>query len=64
MTADPQDGLLVLRYRNVTTERRNAATVASSERRFRALVERAPDVITMIDPDGRITYSSPAIARL
>ncbi len=64
MTADPQDGLLVLRYRNVTTERINAATVASSERRFRALVERAPDVITMIAPDGRISYSSPAIARV
>jgi diguanylate cyclase (GGDEF)-like protein/PAS domain S-box-containing protein len=35
-----------------------------SERRFRALVEHATDVVTVIDPEGTILYDSPSIHRL
>jgi len=35
-----------------------------SERRFRALIENSADILTLFDPAGVITYSSPAAARL
>jgi diguanylate cyclase (GGDEF)-like protein/PAS domain S-box-containing protein len=36
----------------------------ASERRFRALIENSTDMITMIDPTGRVLYDSPSSARL
>ncbi|HKM90488.1 MAG TPA: PAS domain S-box protein [Candidatus Acidoferrales bacterium] len=35
-----------------------------SERRFRALIENSADILTLLDPAGVITYSSPAAARI
>lgn len=50
------------RYRH---ERNRAATaLRASERRFRALVERGSDVITILDDAGTIRYESPPIARV
>ncbi len=37
-----------------------AGALESSEARFRALVQRATDVVTVIDANGRIAYQSPA----
>jgi len=31
---------------------------------FRALVEQAEDILTLLEPDGRIAYDSPAVQRL
>lgn len=50
------------RYRR---ERDRAATaLRASEQRFRALVERGSDVITILDDTGTIRYESPPIARV
>jgi diguanylate cyclase (GGDEF)-like protein/PAS domain S-box-containing protein len=43
---------------------REAQGVASREQRFRALVHRAADMIAILDPDGTITYESPAVERI
>ncbi|MTV25052.1 EAL domain-containing protein [Nitriliruptoraceae bacterium ZYF776] len=43
---------------------RLTAELRSSERRFRSLVQHAPDAITVQDADGVITYASPAMGRI
>ena len=43
---------------------RLAAQLRRSERRFRSLVQHAPDAITVLERDGRITYASPAMGRI
>jgi diguanylate cyclase (GGDEF)-like protein/PAS domain S-box-containing protein len=40
--------------------RRARAGLEQSERRFRALIENASDVVTVIDEDGTVTYDSPS----
>ena len=47
-------------------ERREAAeaAVASSERRFRMLIEQSTDMITVVSPDGIVTYRSPSSAEV
>jgi diguanylate cyclase (GGDEF)-like protein/PAS domain S-box-containing protein len=40
------------------------AVLARSEARFRALVQHASDVTTVVGPDGRIGYQSPSIESL
>jgi two-component system NtrC family sensor kinase len=50
--------------RDVTAPRRTRQALRDSERRFRALIENALDVITVIDFDGVIRYESPAVERL
>ncbi|WP_435194208.1 PAS domain S-box protein [Natronomonas sp. EA1] len=41
--------------RDVTEQRR-------AKRRFRALIENSPSMITILDPDGNIEYASPSVA--
>jgi len=36
------------------------AAVKTSERRFRALIEQSNDMITVVDPQGMVTYRSPS----
>jgi diguanylate cyclase (GGDEF)-like protein/PAS domain S-box-containing protein len=43
---------------------RLATELRRSERRFRSLVQHAPDAITVLARDGRITYASPAMGRI
>src|SRR5262249_14028019 len=38
--------------------------VRRSEAHFRSLIENASDVITVIDPDGKIRYESPSVERV
>src|SRR4051794_22445577 len=42
----------------------SCAENGSAERRFRALVERAPDAILLLDPLGVVRYASPSVGRL
>jgi len=44
----------VLTLRNVTEQRR-------AEKQFRALIENVSDVVTVVDEDGTIAYTSPSI---
>ncbi|MHB1310682.1 MAG: PAS domain S-box protein [Gemmatimonadaceae bacterium] len=47
------------------TERKRAELARDqSERRFRALIEHASDLIVVIDTAGRITFASPSLERL
>ena len=46
-------------------ERKQAEdALRENERRFRALIENSADIVTLLDPAGVITYSSPAAARI
>jgi diguanylate cyclase (GGDEF)-like protein/PAS domain S-box-containing protein len=38
--------------------------LATSERRFRALIENSTDVVTVVGPDGTIVYDSPSSERV
>ncbi|WP_432836483.1 diguanylate cyclase domain-containing protein [Dactylosporangium sp. CA-092794] len=50
-------GLAVLAYRSQLVRRR-------AEERFSALVEHAPDVVTVLDAEGLVAYSSPSAERI
>jgi diguanylate cyclase (GGDEF)-like protein/PAS domain S-box-containing protein len=50
-------GLAMLGYRSQLVRRR-------AEERFSALVEHAPDVVTVLDTDGRVVYASPSGERI
>jgi len=46
--------------RDITDRKRAAEALAAAEHRFRALVENAPDAITLLGADGTVIYDSPA----
>ncbi|GAA2605478.1 hypothetical protein GCM10010399_40620 [Dactylosporangium fulvum] len=50
-------GIAVLGYRSQLVRRR-------AEERFAALVEHAPDVVSVLDAEGRVKYSSPSSKRI
>lgn len=52
---------LVVTARDVTDRRSAEARLATSEARFRALVQNSTDVVGVLDREGRFTYLSPAI---
>lgn len=45
---------------DITAQREAEAALQARERRFRALVEFAQDLIALLEPDGRLRYASPA----
>ncbi|MCU0310784.1 MAG: PAS domain S-box protein [Acidimicrobiales bacterium] len=49
---------------DITAERRAEAALVASERRHRALVEHATDVVVVLDPDSTLRYVSPSAERL
>ncbi len=49
---------------DVTERYRAEETVRESEKRFRALVQNASDIIIVLDSDGAIRYESPALERI
>jgi len=53
--------ITVLLLVGVENERRRAErTLANSEKRFRALIENAAELVTVVDASGSVTYQSPA----
>ncbi len=57
--ADGQDGILVA-FTDITEEHRAALDIA----RFQHLFEHSNDIITVLDPNGRVLYSSPSTERI
>jgi diguanylate cyclase (GGDEF)-like protein/PAS domain S-box-containing protein len=49
---------------DVTERRRAEAALETSEARFRALVQHATDIVTVLDGEGVVRYTSPATERL
>jgi diguanylate cyclase (GGDEF)-like protein/PAS domain S-box-containing protein len=58
----------VVRYEgaleDITDRRRAQDALQVSEERFRALVQNASDMISILDPDGSVLYASPSHQRL
>jgi PAS domain S-box-containing protein len=60
LTEHPAVQGVVLNSRDVTDRKRAEAELRESERRHRTLVERASDIMTILDPDGTVRYQSPS----
>lgn len=59
------DAAMLIRSARYAFERKRAdALLSASEERFRALVENSSDGIALLDAEGTILYSSPAIRRI
>jgi PAS domain S-box-containing protein len=50
--------------RDISERKKAEQALATSEQRFRALVQNSSDVITVIDAEGTIRYVSPAVERI
>ncbi|WP_084542172.1 PAS domain S-box protein [Calidithermus chliarophilus] len=50
--------------KDVTHQVESQRALQASERRFRALVENAPDAISLLDPQGNIVFDTPASTRI
>lgn len=61
---DPTVAALVLNVRDVTEQTEYQRRLEAGERRFRTLVAKSWDIITLHDRDGRYLFCSPAVARL
>jgi diguanylate cyclase (GGDEF)-like protein/PAS domain S-box-containing protein len=55
---------LIIAVRGTTTRAVQAESQGESEQRFRALVQRATDMITVLDEQGRLSWESPAVERI
>jgi len=51
-------------FQDITDRKRAEEALVNTERRYRSLIENAPDGIVLIGPDGRISYASPSVTRL
>lgn len=61
LEGEGQDRIIQGTMLDVTAQRRAQERIAASERRFRALVQNASDLITLVDEEGIIRYQSPSI---
>jgi diguanylate cyclase (GGDEF)-like protein/PAS domain S-box-containing protein len=55
---------LIIAVRGTTTRAVQAEAQGESEQRFRALVQRATDMITVLDEQGCLSWESPAVERI
>ncbi len=56
--------VVVATGRDVTARLRAEAELQRSQRRFRALIENAAEIVTVIDATGTIVYQSPSLERV
>ncbi|MCC6434755.1 MAG: EAL domain-containing protein [Acidimicrobiales bacterium] len=57
-------GLVLAYSTKVARDRASAEAAELATRRFRSLVEHAPDVVLVVDDDDRVRYHAPAAARM
>lgn len=63
LTFESRPARLVI-AQDITERKRADQLLRASEERFRAVVQNAMDMVTVIQPDGVITYDSPAVQRV
>ncbi|MBI5094823.1 MAG: PAS domain S-box protein [Candidatus Hydrogenedentes bacterium] len=51
-------------FQDITERKREEEAVSRNERHFRALIENALDLITVLSADGVILYESPSVTRI
>ncbi len=49
---------------DITDRKKSQEALASAEKYFRTLIEKAPDGIALLNKDGKITYASPSAIRI
>lgn len=59
-----ETGGLVWVGHDIMDRKRSEEALRRSEERFRSLIENAPEVIHIVDPEGRILYMNPSVERL
>ncbi len=63
-TADPLVGATLLQVRNATAGQRPRTDASLSERRLRAFIEGAADLLMVLDAEGRVRFQAPGIRRI
>ena len=63
-TSDGQPSYAIQMVENVTERREAEEALRMREREFRSLVEHGRDVISVLEPDGDIRFTSPAVERV
>ncbi|WP_259016636.1 PAS domain S-box protein [Emticicia fluvialis] len=63
MLHDANVGAIVANYRDISIRKQTEEKLARTEGRFKALVETGEDIIILVQPDGLITYVSPAFEK-
>ncbi|MFN8313390.1 MAG: PAS domain S-box protein [Cyclobacteriaceae bacterium] len=61
---EPELNGVVINVRDVTARKLAEEQLEKSERRFRALIEHAEDIISLNGKDGGLLYGSPSLSRL
>ncbi|HMF04462.1 MAG TPA: PAS domain S-box protein [Acidimicrobiia bacterium] len=62
--ADPVVQGVVINVRDIAERKDAEAALRESEERFRALVQHATDMITVLDAEGMVVYTSPSAASI
>jgi PAS domain S-box-containing protein/putative nucleotidyltransferase with HDIG domain len=63
LLVEPSVQAIVFNFRDITERKQTEETLQKSEKRFRALVEHSLEEISLVDPDGTLTYESPTSRR-
>ncbi len=62
--SDPAVNAIVLNFREITDRKISAAALQKQEALFRVLLERSPDMKTLLHENGEIFYATPAVEHL
>ena len=60
---EPSVQAIIVNFRDITERKQADETLQKSEKRFRSLMEHSMEEISLIDPDGTLTWESPTAHR-